>query len=111
MSTARNQIVTRAFWRSTRQDWSLDIEETFVLEVSTYLMRHFRAETQLLLDFRTTQVNVTVAQTHILTHLLMLIKLERRCLSLVEDLHLFAKNLNRACTHVSICRAFWTRAN
>ena len=71
-------------------------------------MRDFGAKPQLALNFRTTQVDIAVTQAHILTHLLVLVQLERRGFRLVQNDQFLAQHFNLAGAHLLVDGAFRT---
>ena len=109
--TAWHQIVTCTFWGCTGQNRCFDIQKAFVFQVVAYKAGGLAAHNQLFLHLRTTEIHITVTQTHIFAYVGVAIQLERRCLGFVEDFHLFTQHFNFTGWHIGINSAFGARTH
>ncbi|MNH71776.1 hypothetical protein D3C73_239280 [compost metagenome] len=111
MSTARHQVVARAFRGSTGQDRRLDVEEAVLVQEATDAGGHARAQTQLLGHFRATQVEEAIAQAGFFTHIGELVERERRGFRFVEHFQFITQHFDHARRHVGVGGTGRTQAN
>src|SRR4029079_1113546 len=93
---ARHQVVARPFGRRLGEDRRLDLEEALLVEVLPHRERRLVAQDHVLLDPRTPQIEIAVAQPHLLGDLRVLVDRERRGLGVVEQADLARVELDLA---------------
>jgi len=102
VGTAGHQVVPCAFRCCTGQNGRLDVDKAVFFQVVTDVVGNFGAKAQLVLNLGAAQVDVAVAQPHILTHLLVLVQLKRRGFGPVQYDQLLAQHLDLTGTHLLV---------
>ena len=111
VSAAGHQVVTGAFRSCLGQQRCFDIQKAVFVQEIADGVGHLGTEAQTLGHFRAAQIDITVAQTHVLAHIGVFIQQEGRCLGGVENVQLLAQYLDAARAHVSIGRTGRTQTH
>ncbi len=99
---ARHQVVPRTLRRGPGQHRRFHLQEATVGEEVTDGNGHPRTEAQIVHHFLAPQVQIAMAQAHILPHLNVLVELEGRCFRGVENGQFRTVNLDLAGLHIGI---------
>ena len=102
MHAARHQEVARAFRRGLREDRRLDLVEALLVEVLPDRHRDAVAQADVVLQRRTAQVEVAIAQPHFFGDVLVLGDRERRRFRLVEHAQFVRAHLDFAGRQVRV---------
>ena len=111
MSPARHQIIASAFRRSAGEDRRFNIQKAVAIQVIAQNRGDFAAQAQFVGNLVATQIQETVAQTHVLAHIGVTVELEGRGFRSVEDFQFLAQHFNLTSTHIGVDRGFGAGAN
>ena len=106
MHAARHEEVARALGRRLGQNRRFDLPEAVGVEVAANRHRHAVAQADVVLQARPPQIEIAVAQPHVLGHRRVLGDLERRRLRFVEHADLAREHLDLAGRELRIDRVF-----
>ena len=101
---AWNDEVTCSFRRGVHQNRCLYLQESLAVEVTAHLKRHLMAQFKILTHARTTQVQITVFHTQVITSVGLIFNGERRCQCRIEDIECFHINLYLAGRQLGVFR-------
>ena len=96
MDAARHEIIARAFRRRLPEDRRFDFPEPVGVEIPADRPRHPMAQSDVLLEPASPQIEIAVPQTHVLGHGRVFGDLKRRRLRLVEHADLAGEDLDLA---------------
>ena len=91
---AGHQVVAGSLGRGLAQDRGLDLPEAFCVEVLPNRHRHAVPQAQVVLQARTTQVEIAIAQAHVLADVRVVGNRERRRLGLVQQADFVSDDLD-----------------
>ena len=96
---AGNQIVARAFRRAFGQHRRFDFDEVATVKEVAHRLGDAVAQYQIVLHFRSTQVQIAVFQPNGFIDVHIVLNVERRCLGWIENADLFAAHFDRTGFH------------
>ena len=104
MHAARHEIVARAFRRGLRQNRRLDLEEAVLVEVAPHDRRQTVTHDDVVLQPRTTKIEIAILQAYVFRHRRVVGDRKRRCLCLVQHHELLHDDLDLAGRQLRIHR-------
>ncbi len=111
MSTARHQVVTRAFGRGLGEHGCFDVEKTALIEKPTQHAGYLGAQLHATLHLRATQIQITVTQADLLAQLAFVLDLEGQRLGTIEDVQLLTQNLHLTARQIGVLGTRGTAAH
>ena len=111
IESARHEKIARAFRRRTAEHRRFNLQKAVLVEIIAHDLRHAVPEHDVLLHFRTPQVEIPIPEPNIFVNLDAVLNVERRSLRLVEYPKLGDDDLDLARRHFRIDRLVRTRAN
>ena len=111
VDTARYEVVTSAFWRALAEFRRFNVDEAVFVEERAHGMFYFMAHDEVVLHFRTAQVEVAVFEADLFVDVDVVFNVERRRLGRIEDAQFFAADFDSARLHLGVDRIFITHAD
>jgi hypothetical protein len=96
METAGDQIVSGAFGSALGQDRSLDFKEIFSVEESPHHMDDFMSEDKVVLQGRSSHIEISIFESEVLIDIGFLVDVERRSLGRIQDYELVDEEFDLA---------------
>ncbi len=111
VDTARYEVVAGAFRRALAEFRRFDVDEAVFVEERAHGMFYFMAHDEVVLHFRTAQVEVAVFEADLFVDVDVVFNVERRRLGRIEDAQFFAADFDSARLHLGVDRIFITHAD
>ena len=111
VDAARYEVVAGAFRRALAQFRRFNIDEAVFVQERAHSVFYFMAHDEVVLHFRTAQVEIPVFQADLFIDVDVVFNVERRRLGRVENTQLFAADFNRAGLHLRVYRILIAHAH
>ena len=106
MHTAWNEIITCSFRCAADKIRRLDIEEAFSVHEFMDERDQAAPEHDLLLELRTAEIKIAIAEAKVFPRVNSVKHVERRCLGFAEDSKRIARDFHRSCLQICIGSSF-----
>ena len=109
--TARNEVVTSALRSGFAQHRSFDFQEMVLVKVVAHELSYFMTQNQVILHFRTTQVQITIFQTQVFVSVNTVFDIERRSFCTVQHFDIMCQHFNSTSRDIFVDGFFITQTN